>query len=118
MFWKCFQEKSSAQKLFKINFLYFGGSSAPKTVIYEKEVMLLWFTNHCPKVQWYAVIVLKLFFANKTIMSGYCVTNAEKIIFSYISVNIFPLLECLVNIDCNLFIQFHFYLYYKIRTWI
>ena len=106
MFWKRFQEKSSAQKLSKINFSCFGGFPAPKTVIYEKEVMLLWFTNHCPTVQWHAVIVQKLFFANKTIVSGYCVPNAEKIIFSYISVNIFPLPECLVNVDCNLFKQF------------
>ena len=65
MFSKCFQEKSSSQKFPNIDFLCFGGFSASKIVIYEKEVMLLWFKNHCPAVQWYAVVVQKLFFANK-----------------------------------------------------
>lgn len=86
---KTFSGKEQCSKTFQDKFSCFGGFSAPKTVIYEKEVLLLWFTNHCPTVQWHAVIVQKLFFANKTIVSGYCVPNAEKIIFSYISVNFF-----------------------------
>ena len=103
---KTFSGKEQCSKTFQDSFSCFGGFSAPKTVIYEKEVMLLWFTNHCPTVQWHAVIVQKLFFPNKTIVSGCCVPNAEKIIFSYISVNIFPLPEFLVNVDCNPFKQF------------